>query len=520
MKRLLSLLIVVAFVFTGCTVSGPSLQDALDNLETKPSPTQQTEPGSITLPPTEPTQSETLAYPYPQQLCGVYSVPNMENGEEQYLQIYYLGGTYLLEFSRWKDGSCYEFWAKEFWPDGQLYEEAWKVSGLNQDFFGPHGPIDSYSFSPFAFSLTKTDSGLILCSGESEMVGYVSVDRTQVLHPEPQQLLGSLESRYTGQSNCEATGTWLFTNGEAEAFVDFSEDGTFRYYCKEPYQPLLILEGGWLWDSKTGDILCMYQSPGRYYESEAARIHWSIEAEGTLILSEADELIPYMVGCSFAPAPKDWGSQMSIDQKIGLVRSYWDVEGEYLADNIYTEYYRYRLPQIIAYSDDATRINQQIIDTYESTIYEHLDIIESGGYRYYNTIDWYQWVRDDVLSLMITAVPMYYNRTFTTYFYDYVSQVQLSNRQMLARFGISEEDYLSQLHTQAEEIFLMSTEYMTESEKEDEAYKSALSRTLSEDNIHTDLPMYLGQDVLYVYVRIYSCFGEEWYDATVSIDIP
>ena len=514
MKKFFSIPLILSLFLTGCASTGPSLQDALDKINTEPTSAAVTEPIATNPQDTEPPLPE-LVYPYTEQFTGIYSMPNMESGTAQYMQIYYLGDTYLLEFSYWEKGELVQFWPIEFWPDGQMHEEL-TVSGQNQMFYD----LDGYLTSPVDFSLTLEDDSLILCTGEAEMVGYIRDDSAQALQQNTSTYMELLRAKYTPKENFPFTGSWTFFNGESEAHITFAEDGSFRFLIKEAYCPIQYLEGAWLWDAGTNEIVCSYRQIGLNAESEISHIRFYQDTDGYLCLTDAAETLMFMFETPYEPVSDEWISQVGTDQKCGYVQSYYDVEGIYLAGDTYEEYYCYRLPQILDYTEDAQRINQEILDKYEPIIAEELQTIENGGYRHYGQLDWFQQVRDGVLSLTVHLMPIDYEREIAAYLYDINTGRQLTNREILARFGFSESDFLEQLRQGAERNFYLENSYLTEEEMASEQFLTDLEYALSEECIHLDSTMYLEWEYIVVNIATPDYWSDDCYSTTVGIPIP
>lgn len=509
MRKLILIALLLSLLLTACDTQGPNLGNDLNTLPTNPVITEPL-PTQSTTPATEPT-TPLPEYPYTDLICGIYKMPNMDPGTAQYLQVYPMGESFLLEFSYWDDGECLDIWAQEFWPDGQVYEGL-TVSGLNQMFYGGDA---AFFYGPADYSVTLSEDTLILTSGTAEKIGYIRDTEFPGVHTDAHQLHEALLSRYTPAESCEAVGNWYFYNDFSEALAAFSPDGQFRYICKSKHAPVLYLEGAWICDSESGNILCMYERPGGYKYIESLRIEWYMQ-DDQLFLLDVDGETPLLHECAFSPVEDQWKSQLTMYDQAGYVTHRRFEEGEYLVDGMYEEDYYYAIPQLLPYTDVTERINQEIYDYLDPIITEEMDKVYNGGYRYYGYIEWEQQVYDGIVSILVTEIPLYYYRTFRVYLYDAAADKQITGRELVARMGYDEAYVLDYIRQEME--FIFHDTYSSKG-KDDQAYQDALAWTLSDENIHLDIPFCIGYDGLMACVVLGSPYEEPFY-TTVDIPLP
>lgn len=186
-----------------------------------------------------------------------------------------------------------------------------------------------------------------------------------------------------------------------------------------------------------------------------------------------------------------------------------NVSGTYTDSVGNVDNYHYQIPQFNADSESAKALNERIM-------YDIVDIIQDEffsmdeGYSLFCYNITYEVVENGEVVAILVSVP-YPNDCvdYYAYTYDFEQDKEISNSEMLAMHGWTEEAFVEEACRREKEHFESQISDMySDMTAEDVDYfiQSAADATT------VDLPMYIGVDgVLYVYLPMPSLAGADWY---------
>ena len=163
-------------------------------------------------------------------------------------------------------------------------------------------------------------------------------------------------------------------------------------------------------------------------------------------------------------------------------------EGERTVQNEKQEY-KFRLPQLKSTSSQAEEINRKIITQYEGLIKEQISYAVNPD-MYYNNIYWQSYINNGLLSIVIVDDTFAYDyKSYSVYLFDIKTEKIVSNSELLAVEGISENDFISKAKEIAKELF--SKVDFGSIEDAEKIKKARLDYMLSEENISINTPMFI-----------------------------
>ncbi len=187
-----------------------------------------------------------------------------------------------------------------------------------------------------------------------------------------------------------------------------------------------------------------------------------------------------------------------------------NVSGTYTDGCNNIDNYSYQIPQFNA--DNAETLNQRIVDNIYPTIAEEWASME-GGYSLFTYVVSYE-VHEygDIVSLVVVVPWPNDCCSYYAYSYDFANEKEVTNAELLASRGLTEEAFVEKACAMEMEDF-RETFYATfadvsENPEEDIITYSSGAREAT----NTELPMYLDENgILKVYVPFPSIAGSDWY---------
>ena len=163
-------------------------------------------------------------------------------------------------------------------------------------------------------------------------------------------------------------------------------------------------------------------------------------------------------------------------------------EGECTAGNEKQEY-KFRLPQLKSTSSEAEEINRKIIGKYESLVKEQIKYAENPD-MFYDNIYWQSYINNGLLSIVIVDDNFAHGyKSYSVYVFDTKTEKAVSNPEVLAAAGISENDFISKAKETAKELF--SKVDFGNMDNAENIKKERLEYMLSKDNISINTPMFI-----------------------------
>ncbi len=185
-----------------------------------------------------------------------------------------------------------------------------------------------------------------------------------------------------------------------------------------------------------------------------------------------------------------------------------NMSGEYTDSVDNTGTYHYQIPQFNATSDSAKALNQRI----EADLYKIVETEVSGmenGFSlvcYTITYDVIQY--GEIVAIVATAPYPNDCKMYYAYTYDFGSDKELTNEELLAMKSMTGEQFVEEACKMGEDYFLPMADSMGMSE-EDKEYFLETAR----EQTTVDIPMYLDENgVLNAYVPFPSVAGASTYD--------
>ncbi len=186
-----------------------------------------------------------------------------------------------------------------------------------------------------------------------------------------------------------------------------------------------------------------------------------------------------------------------------------NVSGIY-SDGFNQENYHYQIPQFNANSEGAKVLNKRIEDELSEIIDEETANMSGGCSLISNSVTYEVFEYGDITAVVV-AVP-YPNdiMDYMTYTYDFKNNEEMTNAELLAMNGVTEEEFVAEVCRLQEEDFIeMAANWpnpITDQEIINE-YVAVVNEYAS-----VDLPMYIDETGrLQVYIPCASIAGAEWY---------
>ena len=163
-------------------------------------------------------------------------------------------------------------------------------------------------------------------------------------------------------------------------------------------------------------------------------------------------------------------------------------EGECTAGNEKHEY-KFRLPQLKSTSSEAEEINRKIIGKYERLVKEQMKCAENSD-MFYDNIYWQSYINNGLLSIVIVDDNFAHDyKSYSVYVFDTKTEKAVSNSEVLAAAGISENDFISKAKETAEELFAkVDFSHVDDAEK---IKQERLAHVMSKNNISINTPMFI-----------------------------
>lgn len=185
--------------------------------------------------------------------------------------------------------------------------------------------------------------------------------------------------------------------------------------------------------------------------------------------------------------------------------------------------YSYHVPQIEDDTADAAAINEEIAALYGELAETGLKNIENQEIPGCNIVTYESCRSGDVLALVMKCA-FYYGpfEEYGVYNYDTAKGVRLTNADILAMKGLTQEQYLSAVRRAAAKWYDDQYFPLWEDAGLDGspgAYQERRSWTLSAKNITLDLPLYLNGDGAIHTITSVGCHsGADWLYQTLTLD--
>ncbi|MBE5945181.1 MAG: DUF4163 domain-containing protein [Lachnospiraceae bacterium] len=170
--------------------------------------------------------------------------------------------------------------------------------------------------------------------------------------------------------------------------------------------------------------------------------------------------------------------------------------------------YRYKIPQFNAESDSAKALNKRIENDLSPLIENEIFNMEGGFSLTSYSIDYEVFEYGDIVAIVVTVPYDNDYKIYYAYTYDFDNDIELTNADLLAMNGMTEDGFVEEAVSLEEEEFMpMANQMGIDREEDINMYlEGAREATTAE------LPMYYDENgVLNVYVPIPSVAGASFY---------
>ena len=221
------------------------------------------------------------------------------------------------------------------------------------------------------------------------------------------------------------------------------------------------------------------------------------------------------------------GEERENDETTGyddsLIKELYSEEGEYTDGEGNTVAYRYHVPQLVSETAVAAALNAEIADRFGALAQEQKNMMASHASLVCPSIGWQSYWNGSLLCLTVRAEMDGDVSTTETYSYDFFGGKRLMSEDLLARCGLSAQEFVTAARRTAANYF-------------DETYRDALGGstggadfiasyterrawTLSDANINTQMLVYLAAGgVLHTIQPLGSFAGAEYYHVDLTPD--
>ena len=206
-----------------------------------------------------------------------------------------------------------------------------------------------------------------------------------------------------------------------------------------------------------------------------------------------------------------------------LISELYSEEGEYTDAENNTLSYRYHVPQIVSETAVAAALNAEIADKFGTLVQEQKNMMASRVSLTCLSVTWTSYWNDSLLCLVLTSEMDGDMTDYAVYSYDFFGGKRLTSEDLLAREGLSTQEFVMAARRTAANYF-------------DGLYRDALSGsmggadfiasyaerrawTLSDENINAEMRLYLDGGALHMIVPVGSFAGAASYDADIAVDL-
>ena len=168
-----------------------------------------------------------------------------------------------------------------------------------------------------------------------------------------------------------------------------------------------------------------------------------------------------------------------------------DFSGEFMDElNNMKSNYSYQIPQFRADSDSAKSLNQRIVDEIFPYVESEANVIMGGSSLLHYGIHYEITEFEDIVSILIKIPYPNDGLEFYIYNYDFAKDMELTNADILAKKGMTEEAFIEAAHELQEESMNRLLDNIPDEYKEGYLYMLKEAKELTK----VDTPMYLDED--------------------------
>ena len=136
-----------------------------------------------------------------------------------------------------------------------------------------------------------------------------------------------------------------------------------------------------------------------------------------------------------------------------LISELYSEEGEYTDGENNTLSYSYHVPQIVSETAVAAALNAEIADTFGALVQEQLDMMASRASLVCLSVSWESYWSDSLVCLVVRRVMDADCVSYAVYSYDFFGGKRLTSEELLARCGLSAQDFITAARRTAANYF-------------------------------------------------------------------
>lgn len=169
----------------------------------------------------------------------------------------------------------------------------------------------------------------------------------------------------------------------------------------------------------------------------------------------------------------------------------------YSIDGFYTdsvgnqEAYSFHVPQLLADSDDAQKINAEIEENFGKRVESQLGYMEGGYSLSCWSTEWHAYWAGNQLFLVISADENGDLHNYGAYGYDFNTGHRVTNKMILERMGIREEEYLKILKEKVQVLYEGIHASIPDDIRENSDYYDLMEKTIEWQTM--DEPIFMNQ---------------------------
>ena len=206
-----------------------------------------------------------------------------------------------------------------------------------------------------------------------------------------------------------------------------------------------------------------------------------------------------------------------------LMSELYSEEGEYTDAENNTLSYRYHVPQIVSETAVAAALNAEIADKFGALVQEQKSMMAGRVSLTCLSVTWKSYWNDSLLCLVLTSEMDGDMTDYAVYSYDFFGGKRLTSEDLLAREGLSTQEFVMAARRTAANYFdglyrdalsgsMGSADFIA-------SYAERRAWTLSDENINAEMRLYLDGGALHMIVPVGSFAGAASYDADIAVDL-
>lgn len=170
--------------------------------------------------------------------------------------------------------------------------------------------------------------------------------------------------------------------------------------------------------------------------------------------------------------------------------------------------YVLRIPAIQASGQDATRLNQELFTALYPAVKDAKDAMAGGYSLVIYRVDYTVYINGQLISILCETDNDWGQEIYYTVNFDASTKTEVTREQLLQRFGLTEESFLTQAAQIMEDHFQQNYSMVPQ----DQMYWDRHDKSVAKENFTSDCHLYVNEDgQLCMIVKLYSFAGADYY---------